>query len=313
MKALVMETFGGTEVLKFADVPTPKPQNNEVLIKIHYAGVNPVDWKIREGHLKDRLPHQFPLIPGWDAAGVIAEVGGNVHDFKVGDAVYAYCRKPIVQEGTYAEYIGLDASQVAPLPKNINFAQGATVPLAALTAWQALFDLCHLEENQSVLVHAGAGGVGSFAIQFAKLKNATVYTTCSSVNFDYVKSLGADYVIDYTKENYFDVIKEKLDIVLDFIGGKAVEKSAPLLKPKGHLVSIVQAVDPEISRKYAIDGRYLFVRPNGTQLKEIGELIEKGKVKIPTITELPFKEAIKAQELSKTGHTQGKIVLKITD
>lgn len=311
MKALTFDAFGGTNVLKFADVPVPKPLDNEVLINIYYTSVNPVDWKIREGYLKERLPHEFPIIPGWDAAGVIKAIGKNVKNFKVGDEVYAYCRKPVVQAGTYAEYIAFDASHVALKPKNITFDESAAIPLVALTAWQALFDFCKLEENQSVLVHAGAGGVGSFAIQFAKLKNATVYTTCSAGNFDYVKSLGADYIIDYTKEKYADVIKEPLDVVLDFVGGDTVKESAPLLKPKGHLVSIVQAVDPEISKKYDINGHYLFVRPNGNQLKEIAKEIENGKVKPPAITIMSFEDAIKAQEQSREGHVQGKIVLKL--
>lgn len=311
MKAMVIEAFGGPEVLHFQDISTPHPHEHEVSIEVHYTSVNPVDWKIREGYLKSRLPHQFPLILGWDAAGVIAEVGSNVRNFKVGDPVYAYCRKPVIQEGTYAEYVCFDAAHVALKPSTISFAEAASIPLAGLTAWQALFDFCHLQENQSVLIHAGAGGVGSFAIQFAKLKNAIVYTTCSSRNFDYVKSLGADHIIDYTKEDFAEVIKEKLDTVIDTVGKETLKKSIPLVKEGGNFVTITEMLDHEVGEKNHIHAGFVFVRPNGTELMEIARLIDAGKVKIPALIEMPIQSANEALELSKAGHTRGKIVLKV--
>lgn len=316
MKAVTIETFGGADILKLTEVPVPKPQEHEVLIQIAYAAVNPVDWKIREGMLKSRLPHKFPLIPGWDAAGTIAAVGDNVRHFKKGDPVYAYCRKPIVQYGTYAEYVTCDAAHVANKPQNISFAQAAAIPLAALTAWQALFDFAHLKAHQSILIHAGAGGVGSFAIQFSKFAKADVWTTCSKNNHDYVKKLGADHVIDYTKENFAQAIrKEKndgLDIIFDTIGGKTLQESFLVVKKNGIIVSIVEVPSQELGEKYKIKTGFVFVRPDGSQLTEIGRLIEKGDVMPPAIQEMPLQDAAKAQEQNRQGHTQGKIVLKVS-
>lgn len=315
MKAVVIENFGGAETLKLKEVPEPIPQENEVLIRVEYTAVNPVDWKIREGLLKSRLPHEFPLIPGWDAAGVIAEVGSNVRQFKIGDEVYAYCRKPIVKEGTYAEFVTFDAAQVALKPKNISFAEAAAIPLASLTAWQGLFDFANLKENQSVLIHAGSGGVGSFAIQFARHAQAEVWTTCSLPNHSYVKQLGAREAIDYTKENFVTAIKKKkndgFDVIFDGVGGKTLQDSYSLLKPGGVLVSIVEKPSQQMSTDSKTKMGFIFVRPDGEQLGQIGKLIEEGKVKIPHIVEMNLQEAAYAQEESKKGHTQGKIVLKV--
>lgn len=315
MKAMVIESFGDVNELKLIDVPNPKPKENEVLIHIEYASVNPVDWKIREGLLKSRMPHEFPLIPGWDASGVVKEIGSNVHNLKPGDEVFAYCRKPIIKEGTYAEYICFDASQVAKKPKNINFAEAAAIPLAALTAWQALFDVIKLKKGQTILIHAGAGGVGGFAVQFAKHIGATVITTCSEANHSYVKRLGADFCIDYKKEDFIKqteaLAKGKVDAVLDTVGGQTLRDSIAVIKPEGFLVSIVEPPPPEAAQKNNIRCGYVFVRPDGKELGEIAKLIEEGKIKSPEIQEMNLSEAAKAQEKSKEGHTKGKIVLKI--
>lgn len=208
MKAVIYEQFGGAEKLRMADLPIPKPAENEVQIKIHYTSVNPVDWKIREGFLSGRFPHQFPLTPGWDAAGTITSVGKGVKNFKVGDEVFAYCRKATFNEGTYAEYICFEAINVAKKPTNISFAEAAGIPLAGLTSWQALFDVGQLTKGQTVLIHAGAGGVGSLAIQLAKWCGANVITTVSQKNVDYVKALGADLIIDYQKDDYSTVCRK---------------------------------------------------------------------------------------------------------
>lgn len=317
MKAMVIESFGQSEQLKLADVSTPQPKDNEVLIAIQYAAVNPVDWKIREGMFKSKMPHEFPLIPGWDAAGIIAAVGKNIRNFKEGDKVFSYCRKPIIKEGTYAEFIACDAAHVTKMPNNVNFAQAAAIPLVALTAWQALFDFAKIKKGQQILIHAGAGGVGSFAIQFAKHAGAIVFTTCSAANNDYVKKLGADYVIDYTKEDYIKKIEEitnqKLDIVFDTIGGKTLRESVVLLKPHGCLVSIVEQIPTEITQNLKIHAGHVFVRPDGEELREIAKLIEQGKVLPPEIQEMDLKDAAQAQDKNKQGHTRGKIVLKVGD
>ncbi len=316
MKAVVIESFGDVEKLHLEDIPTPQPTDNEVQIQIRYTSVNPVDWKIREGYLKNRLPHEFPLIPGWDASGVVALVGKNVKNFKKGDEVFAYCRKPVVKWGTYAEYICFDANNVALKPKNITFAQAAAIPLVGLTAWQALFDYAKLKRNESILIHAGAGGVGNFAIELAKNAGAKVYTTARKENHAYVKQLGADIAIDYQTQNFAAEIKklvpQGLDVVFDMLGGEILQQSIELLKPQGRLISIYEQMDPNLAKKKNIQFSYVFVAPNGGELKQIADLISAGKVPIPHIEEMKLEEAAQAQEKIRQGHTRGKIVLKIS-
>lgn len=315
MKAIVIEQFSNSDQLKMTNLPVPKPADNEILIRIAYTAVNPVDWKICEGLLKERLPHQFPLIPGWDASGTIAAIGNKVSQFSVGDKVYAYCRKAEVQWGSYAEYIAVEESSVALKPKNLNYAAAAAIPLVGLTAWQALFDVGQLKAGQSILIHAGAGGVGSMAIQFAKNAGAKVYTTASQKNHAYVKQLGAIHPIDYTKDNFISHIKafepKGIDMVLDTMGGHVLQESLKVIKPGGHLVSIVEKPDPAAAEAHQIQPGYVFVRPNGKQLTEITRLIEEGKVIAPHIEEMQLEDAAFALQKVKKGHTMGKIVLKV--
>lgn len=317
MKAILLEGFGGIEKLKLTNIPTPIPADDEILIKIKCAGVNPVDWKIRAGYLKERIPHELPIIPGWDATGVVSAVGKKVSKFKVGDEVFAYCRKPIVKWGTYAEYVCVQADNAAFKPKNISFAQAASIPLAGLTAWQSLIDVGKLEAGQTVLIHAGAGGVGSLAIQIAKNAGATVYTTASQKNQDYVKSLGADGIIDYQKDNFVEKISEwnpdGIDIVFDTLGGGTYTTSFEVLKPKGCIVSILEQPNEILSSQYKVNAYYVFVSPNGKELQQIADAISKGKIKPPEILQMPLNQAGEAQEQVRTGHIRGKIVLAIAD
>lgn len=316
MKAMVIESFGGIETMRMGEVPTPEPAPDEVQIRVRYAGVNPVDWKIREGYLNDRLPHQFPIVLGWDAAGEVSAVGHEVKDFKAGDNVYAYCRKPIIKLGTFAEYVCVEASHIALKPTNLSFAQAASIPLAALTAWQALFDFAKLKEGQTILIHAGAGGVGSFAIQFAHLINAKVITTASTRNHGYVKKLGADIMIDYTKEDFVNSIKERypqgVDVILDCVGGQTMKKSLDCVRTGGCLVSICSYIDAAFGKDHDVKTGFVFVEPNGEQLKHLSELIEAGKIVAPHVEEFALSDAAAVLEMSKQGHTQGKLVLKVT-
>ena len=315
MKAIIIEDFGGTDQLKMADVDTPVPANDEVLIHISYAGVNPVDWKICEGWFKDHFPHQFPLVLGWDSAGTIAQVGKKVKNFKVGDEVYAYCRKPQWKWGTYAEYITIAEENVALKPQNITFAQAAALPIAGLTSWQALFEEAKVKEGESVLIHAGAGGVGSLAIQLAKMAGAKVYTTASQINHDYVKQLGADIAIDYKKDNFVSHIKlnepKGVDVVFDTVGGNTLKESMKVIKEGGRLVSIVDNLDPSDRNENLFQFSYVFVKPNGEQLRELTSLIETGKIIAPQIEEMQLSDADFAQDKIKKHHTRGKIVLKV--
>lgn len=316
MKAIVIEKFGGPEQLKLAEVPTPHPAPDEVQIKLAYTAVNPVDWKIRMGLLQTRATHDFPIILGWDASGTVSAVGNKVTKFKLGDAVFAYCRKPIVKWGTYAEYVCVPADYLAIKPQNISFAQTASLPLSGLTAWQSLFDSAKLKKGEMILIHAGAGGVGSLAIQFAKNAGAIVITTATALKHDYVKSLGADYIIDYTKEDFVERIKEinpqKIDVVFDTIGGQSLIASYQVLKPNGRLVSLLEQPKEDLEKKYGVKASYVFVSPNGSELQQIADLITSGKVKPPEIIQMPLENAAEAQEQNKEGHTKGKIVLKIS-
>lgn len=315
MKAMIIDSFGVVEKLKLSEISAPPLSDDEVQIKIMYAAVNPVDWKIREGLLKNRLPYAFPMILGWDASGKISAVGQNVSNFKIGDEVYAYCRKPTIQWGTYAEFVNVTAAHVALKPKKINFAEAAAIPLVGLTAWQGLFDHAKLKKSETILIHAGAGGVGSLAIQLAKNIEATVYTTATEANFAYVKKLGAKEAIDYKKEDFVKKIKslqpDGLDVVFDTVGGNTLHESVKVLKTGGRIVSILEQLPKEILDQYKIQGSYFFVSPNGAQLKQIAELIEQGKVQPPKIEEMLLKDAGLAQEKLRKGIGGGKIVLKI--
>lgn len=315
MRAIVIESFGGPEVLRQADVPTPEPAPDEVLIEVAYAAVNPVDWKIREGMLAGMFPHEFPVILGWDAAGTVKDMGKNVTGFRSGDRVHAYCRKPKVRFGTYAEFVTMNQAAVAPMPKNVGFAEAASIPLAGLTAWQSLFDAANIQAEDKVLIHAGAGGVGSLAIQFAKHAGAEVLTTAGEGNHAYVKTLGADVAIDYTKEDFIDAVRKRepggIDLVIDAVGNDVQRKSYEVLKNGGRLVSIVNVPSEEEARRYGVGASHVFVTPDGEQLRRIGALIESGAVKPPALQEMRLEESAEAQQRSKGGHVRGKIVLGI--
>jgi NADPH:quinone reductase-like Zn-dependent oxidoreductase len=315
MKAVICKNFSSINNLTINEIETPKPEDHEVQIYIKYAGVNPVDWKIIEGYLKDMIPHQFPIIPGWDVAGVISAVGKKVKNLKIGDEVYAYCRKDVVHAGSFADYICLPEKSVALKPKTLSLAQASAIPLVALTAWQSLFDFAKLKKGQTILIHAGAGGVGSLAIGLAKNLGAKIYTTASKRNHDYVKKLGADVAIDYREENFVDKIKSLepngVDVVLDCVGSQTLEDSFQLVKKNGFLVSIVNNIDESKGKKYGIHTAFAFVAANNKQLQEIGDLIDAEKILSPEIHEYPFSDYMKALQQIKTEHTRGKLVLTV--
>ncbi len=315
MKAVVAENFGKITDLAFKECPMPVPQDDEVLIEVSYAGVNPVDWKSVAGFLKKVLPHEFPLTPGWDVSGVVREVGSAVSSLAVGDHVFSYCRKPTVQQGTYAEYITAYENMVAVMPKTITFAEAAAIPLVALTAWQGLFEIARLQPAQTVLIHAGAGGVGSMAVQLAKYAGAKVYTTTRRVNHEYVYGLGADVAIDYTKDPVSTVMHDLephgVDIVFDGVGGETLESSFDLVKEEGYLVGIVNKPDKDKAEEHGIQTGFVFVAPNRSQLEKVGSLIDQGHLKPPYVQEIPFEQYQDALEQLQTERTRGKVVLKV--
>lgn len=315
MRAMVIDAFGGPERLHMADVPKPAVADDGVLVQVAYTSVNPVDWKIREGWLAELFPHEFPLIPGWDASGTVVEVGAAVSELSVGDAVYAYCRKPTVQWGSYAEFIALPASAVAPKPASLSHREAATIPLVGLTCWQALYDTAGLEAGESVLIHAGAGGLGSLAIPLAKHAGARVVTTASATNHDYVRGLGADVAIDYRNEDVVAAVlaaePEGVDAVFATVGGEVMARSYEALKPGGILVSVTDQPDETLADRHQVRHAFVFVEPNGAQLRDLANLIDTGVIRPPAVTEMGLEEAAAAQAASQEGHVRGKIALKV--
>jgi NADPH:quinone reductase-like Zn-dependent oxidoreductase len=313
MKAIAIKEFGGKDTLQLMDLPLPKVNEGEILVKVKSAGVNPVDWKIRQGYLKDLFTHEFPVILGWDAAGVVEEVGKGVKRFKQRDDIFAYCRKSIVHGGTYAEYIALEEEHAAIKPKNISFEEAASIPLAALTAYQSLFDAAKIKPGETVLIHAAAGGVGGFGVQLAKDHGAVVWATASGNNEKYVKGLGASEVVDYTREDFREAILSQypdgVDVVFDCVGGEVLRKSAEIVKGGGRLVTIVD--DPIDLPKSDIQKEFVFVAPNSSQLTELARMVEQGRLKthLSQVFHFGVEEARKAHELSESMHTRGKMVL----
>lgn len=315
MKAMAINKCGSLDEIKEMNLPIPEPLPHEVQIKVAFAGVNPVDWKITEGMLQGRIPHEFPLILGWEASGVVFKLGSEVTNLKLGDPVYAYTRGAIVKNGTFAEYVCYDAKHVVKKPAKLDFAQAAGIPLTALTAWQSLIETAKLKKGETILIHAGAGGVGGMAIQIAHYLGAKVITTARTENHAYVKRMGADLAIDYTKENFVTAIRHHypkgVDVVFDCAGGETLEASYEIVKPKGRLISIVGVPDPELAKKFHIEVGYVFVRADGHQLKEIAKLFDEGKFISPALEILPLAHAVEALEQIKQHRTRGKIVLEV--
>jgi len=310
MKAVRIHTHGGPETLVYEDAPRPTPLTNEVLIRVRAASVNPIDWKIRDGYGKEMFNHQMPLILGWDVAGTIEAIGPEVDKFQLGAPVYGYTS--LLRDGAYAEFIVAKQEEIAVKPASLDFVQAAAVPVAALTAWQAMFDTANLEENQKVLIHAASGGVGSIAVQLAKAKGVYVIGTASARNAEFVRELGVDEFIDY-QATQFETVVHDVDVVLDTIGGDTQVRSFGVLRKDGFLVSIVEPPSEELAAQHGVRSKMVGVLPNGSQLSEIAALIDSGKVKPFVETVLPLSEARQAHEMSQSGRTRGKIVLQVVD
>lgn len=332
MRAFVLQRYGKGQSLQLADVPPPSLRDDEVLIEVHAAGVNPLDTKIRDGEFKLVLPYRPPLILGHDVAGVVREVGPGVRRFKPGDAVYA--RADDFRIGTFAEFIAVKASSLALKPERLSMAEAASIPLVGLTAWQALVEKARLRKGQKVFIQAGSGGVGSFAIQLARHLGATVATTTSSANAALVRSLGADTVIDYKTQDFEQVLRD-CDVVLNSQDGRTLEKSLRVLRRGGRLISISGPPDPEFARAIGapafvglavrllsagvrckaralgIDYSFLFMRPDGRQLQEITRLIGAGSL-CPVVDRVfPFEATNDAMAYVDSGRAKGKVVIRI--
>jgi NADPH:quinone reductase-like Zn-dependent oxidoreductase len=310
MKAIRMHSYGGPKVLLYEEAPRPQVGEGEVLIRVHAAGVNPLDWKVRAGELKAVMRHKLPLIPGWDVSGVVEKVGAGVSQFKTGDEVFAMADP--TRDGAYADYIVVREVTVAMKPKSLHHVRASVVPLSALTAWRSLFDLGHLQSGQRILIHGGSGGVGHFAVQLAKWKGAYVIATASTKNQELLRKLRADETIDYTSQKFEDAV-QNVDIVLDTVGGETQERSWCVLKKGGALISLVRLPSDQKARQFGVRGKMCKVQPDGAQLSEIAKLIDSAELK-PTIDRvLPLREARRAHELAQNGHIRGKIVLRVKD
>lgn len=310
MKAIVIEEYGDKNVLVEKNIDTPKIAEDQVLVEVHATSINPIDWKVREGYLKEMLPFEFPIILGWDASGVVVEAGSNVTDYKAGDRVFT--RPATTNRGTYAEYLAVDSNLLAKMPEEMSFEEAASIPLAGLTAWQCLVDFGNIQDGSKVLIHAGAGGVGIFAIQIAKSLGAYVATTASENNIEFLTSLGADEVINY-KENDFSEMLNGFDLVLDSMGGDIQSKSYKVLKENGKLVSIVQPPSEEEAASFNTKAGFVWLEPNGEQLQKLANLYEEGKVKpvIGKIFDFSEQSLKDAHDLSETHHARGKIVIRV--
>jgi len=332
MKAFVLDRYGKNRALQWADRPNPELRDDEVLVQVHAAGVNLLDAKIRNGEFKLILPYRLPLVLGHDVVGVVVGVGPRVRLFKPGDEVYA--RPDDFRIGSFAEYIAVKEESLAIKPKALTMEEATSIPLVGLTAWQALIEKANLKKGQKVFIQAGSGGVGTFAIQLAKHVGATVATTTSSANIDWVKSLGADVVIDYKKDD-FEKVLQNYDVVLHSQDAAALEKSLRVLKPGGTLISISGPPDPAFAKGIGApwfvnlivrllssgvrrraarrDLRYsfLFMRASGQQLREITALMDAGAIRPVVDRVFPFESTNDALAYVETGRAKGKVVVKV--
>lgn len=305
MKAIRIHEFGEPDVLKYEDIPESQPGPGEVRVKVIAAGVNPIDWKIRRGYME--LP--LPMTVGSDVAGVVDMIGEGVDSFNPEDEVFG---KASTGQGGYAEYTVVNSTQIAQKPKSIGFIESAAIPTAGLAAWQSLFDIAGLERGQSVLIHGASGGVGTFAVQFAKWKGAYVIGTASSKNEEFLKSIGCDEVIDYRNQRFEDLVSN-LDVVLDTIGGDTLERSWGVLKPGGFLVTTVASIPEGTPQKYGVRAERLMTQADGRELAQIAAIIDEQKIKPIVTTVLSLTDARKAHEMSESGHARGKIVLRVAE
>ncbi|HDR7951661.1 TPA: NADP-dependent oxidoreductase [Bacillus toyonensis] len=331
MKAMIIDRYGKVP-MRMTEVPTPEINEYEVLAEIHAASINPIDFKIRDGKVKMLLKYEMPLILGNDFSGVIVKIGAKVTNFKVGDEIYARPRKNKI--GTFAEYLAIHEDDIALKPNNLSFEEAASIPLVGLTSYQALHDIMQLQKGQKILIHAGSGGVGTFAIQLAKIMGATVTTTASEAGVNLVTSLGADEIINYKTEKFEDILKN-YDAVFDTIGGATLEKSFNIIKSGGNIVSVSGMPNARfgkefgsgffktllfslaskkltaLEKKHNAQYSFLFMKPSGDQLRTIANYIKAGQIKPVIDRVFPFEDAQKAMEYSESGRAKGKIIVKM--
>src|SRR5580700_824334 len=307
MRAVRFHEYGPPSVLVVDTVDRPEPKAGEVLVRVHFARVNPIDWKIRAGYLQQYMPIPLPATPGLDAAGTVEAVGEGVTGFAAGDSVFGR------GTATYAEFAIAPVATIAHIPEGVSFEQAATLHVGGVTAWLALFDSAHLEAGQRILVQGGAGGVGSLAVQLAHWKGASVIATASTANVDFVRSIGADEVIDYTTANVEDAVHD-VDVVVDTVGGEVAARSLSLLKPGGILVTVAGMADAEAAAARGVRAEGV-ARSTETRpiLEELAKLVASGDLKPEIQHVFRLDEAAAAQAASETGHGRGRILLEVAD
>lgn len=334
MKAFALTRYGKQNSVSGVELPEPELRDDDVLVQIHAASVNPLDLKIRNGELKPLLPYKLPVVLGNDLAGVVVKTGPKARRFKPGDAVYA---KPAQDRiGAFAEYLALNENDVAAKPERLDMVQAAALPLVGLTAWQALVEKAGLRPGQKVLIHAGSGGLGSIAIQLAKHLGAVVATTTSTKNVEWVKTLGADVVIDYKTEDFAAVLSD-YDVVLDTQGGQTLDKSLRVVKPGGNVISVAGPPEPAFAREFganwvliqamralsfsirrkakrrSVSYSFLFMTASGAQLRELGALVDAGAIRPVIDRVFPFDSTLDALAYVESGRSKGKVIVQMTD
>jgi NADPH:quinone reductase-like Zn-dependent oxidoreductase len=304
MKAIRINNYGHSDQIKVENIPAPTPKENELLIEVHAVGVNPVDWKIREGHMKDWIPAKFPLTLGQDFAGKVIEIGKGVHGYQKGDNVYG------LAHGTYAEFIVTGEDTIAKIPEDVDYVTAASIPTAGLTAYQIIVNALALKEGQSVLIHGAGGGVGSFAVQLALWKKARIFANASSTDIDYLKKLGVKDVFDHEKDKFEDKVRDA-DAVIDLIGGDTLKRSINLVKKGGVIVSTVGEINEKQMQEKGIKGINFMMKRNSEDLAQMASLLEQGILK-PRVNEtIPLEEAKRAQDELQFKHSKGKIILEV--
>ena len=304
MKAIQVLNYGHTDQMTLARVQRPKPGKGRVLVKIHDAGVNPVDWKIREGFLKDILPASFPYTMGQDFAGEVEAVGKGVSDYKPGDKVFGFA------QGSYAEYALASPDSLAPLPPALSFATAAAIPTAGLTAWQIVNDTAKLTQDQTVVILGAGGGVGTFAVQFARRAGARVLATASREDFAYLEQLGTDQILDYHTDR-FEERFNNVDVAIDLVGGDTTSRAYRTVKPDGLVITTVGPADESEAGNYHARVVQFVMQRNARELLQIGQLVETGEVKCRISKIMPLDEARHADDLSQLGHPHGKVILRV--
>ncbi len=310
MKAVQIHTYGGPEVLVYADAPRPVPAAGEVLVKVHASSLNPVDRSTRSGHLQGMVQFELPLTLGLDLAGVVEEIGEGVTSVAVGDAVYGFSN--MMRQGTYAEYAVVSEGEIAPKPASVDFETAAAVPLSGLAAWQGLFDHGGLQAGQTVLIQGAGGGVGSFAVQFAAAKGAHVIATEDGSKAEFLRGLGVDEVIDYTITRFEDVAHD-VDVVLDLVGGAVQARSLAVLKLGGILVTTMGQPDADTASARGVRASGMLTQANPAQLKEIASLIDAGTIRPIVAQVFPLAEAAQAHKALDAGKALGKLVLRVRE